>query len=596
MEVNNGTILHMSRETLKLFWRITWRYKWLLIWSEIGATIFILADAIAGPLLVSLVVDKLTSTDISKLTIHDFTPLLFAFAAIRIIYFLAGRLMMQTYIRLEPKGVRDLEVLSFKKLQEHSLAFFADNFGGALVAKVNRLTAAYQRTLETMLGDFGMLARQYIAILIILFFVNWQIAIIFSIWTVLFCASLVWLHRKKMRYSRQASASQSEVTARLADSISNTLTVRSFARSKEETSHFIKLSQRRHDLRLTSTRMSERIRMYKSAVIILLNMAVLYLSVQFALSGAISIGEVVLIQLYLSQLISQLWGFGRFMDRLEEALADASEMTGIIMQPHEVRDPEQPETSRIHKGEVGFNSVQFRYDDAPKKKILLKDFNLTIPAGQKVGLVGPSGSGKTTLTKLLLRFMDIQKGTITIDGQDISAITQEDLRRNIAYVPQEPLLFHRSIFENIAYGKPEASRDEVIKAAKLASADDFIRELSQGYDTMVGERGVKLSGGQRQRIALARAILKDAPIIILDEATSSLDSTSEKLITKALDTLMVGRTTIVVAHRLSTIRKMDRILVLKDGNVVEDGSHQELVKRKGLYAELWAHQSDNFIE
>jgi ATP-binding cassette subfamily B protein len=282
------------------------------------------------------------------------------------------------------------------------------------------------------------------------------------------------------------------------------------------------------------------------------------------------------------------------MDRVEEGLADAAEMTEIIMQPHDIVDPEKPESSRISKGAVEFSNVTFRYQESDDAG-LFENLQLAIPAGQKIGLVGPSGSGKTTLTKLLLRFMDIENGQILVDGQNIAHIAQDDLRRSIAYVAQEPLLFHRSIYENIAYGRAEASAKEIYDAAEKAHAAEFIKDLPKTYDTMVGERGVKLSGGQRQRVAIARAMLKRAPIIVLDEATSSLDSVSEKLITGALDELMEKRTTLVIAHRLSTIRKMDRILVLHEGKIIEDGSHQQLLKQKGMYAKLWEHQSGDFI-
>ncbi len=234
--------------------------------------------------------------------------------------------------------------------------------------------------------------------------------------------------------------------------------------------------------------------------------------------------------------------------------------------------------------------------DSDEKKPLFCGFNLAIASGEKVGLVGHSGGGKSSVTRLLLRFMDIQGGQILIDDQDISKITQDDLRGHIAYVPQEPLLFHRSIAENIAYGKPDAKKSEVEQAAKLAHAHEFIKDLPSGYDTLVGERGVKLSGGQRQRVAIARAMLKDAPILVLDEATSALDSESEKLIQDALWKLMEGRTAIVIAHRLSTIQRMDRIVVLEDGEIVEQGSHKELLEKDGVYARLWAHQSGGFLE
>jgi ATP-binding cassette subfamily B protein len=233
--------------------------------------------------------------------------------------------------------------------------------------------------------------------------------------------------------------------------------------------------------------------------------------------------------------------------------------------------------------------------NGPKEDALFNDLTISIEAGQKVGLVGHSGSGKTSLTKLLLRYSNVDDGTITIDGQNIASVTQEDLRRKIAYVPQEPLLFHRTISENISYGQENASQAEIVTAAKRANAHEFIVKLPHGYDTTVGERGVKLSGGQRQRVAIARALIKKAPILVLDEATSALDSESEQLIQDALWNLMGGKTAIVIAHRLSTIQRMDRILVMEDGKIIEDGSHKELIKNKGKYSELWAHQSGGFI-
>jgi ATP-binding cassette subfamily B protein len=248
----------------------------------------------------------------------------------------------------------------------------------------------------------------------------------------------------------------------------------------------------------------------------------------------------------------------------------------------------------VNKGEITFRNMQFTHGGANEP--LFENFDLKVKAGERVGLVGHSGSGKTTLTRVLLRFSNLDNGHILIDNQDIRDVTQSSLRKSIAYVPQEPLLFHRSLRENIAYGKPDASEEEIRQAAKLANALDFIETLPESFDTMVGERGVKLSGGQRQRIVIARAILKDAPILVLDEATSALDSESEKLIQDALSRLMKNRTSIVVAHRLSTIAKLDRIVVLDNGKIVEDGSHDELLRRGSTYASLWAHQSGGFIE
>jgi ATP-binding cassette subfamily B protein len=313
------------------------------------------------------------------------------------------------------------------------------------------------------------------------------------------------------------------------------------------------------------------------------------------LSGKASVGTIVLAQLYLVKLAQSLWDLNRTTEKVEESLANAAEMTEIIIQQPEVNDVPTPLPFVVKKGEIEFQDVSFTYADIQAGESLFTSVNMLIQPGQRVGLVGPSGGGKSTITRLILRFMDIQAGQILIDGQNISQVAQSDLRAAIAYVPQEPILFHRSIRENIAYGNPQATAEEIKKVARLAHADEFIDKLPAGYDTLVGERGVKLSGGEKQRIAIARAMLKKAPIVILDEATSALDSKSEKAIVGALDNLMANRTTIVIAHRLSTIRKLDRIIVLQDGQIAEDDSHTALLKAKGLYAEFWKHQSGEFI-
>ena len=250
---------------------------------------------------------------------------------------------------------------------------------------------------------------------------------------------------------------------------------------------------------------------------------------------------------------------------------------------------------QVSSADIVFRDVKFAYSDAPGHAVF-RGLNITIPAGQHVGLVGHSGGGKTTLTSLLLRYADVTDGTILISNQAIADVTQASLRSAISYVPQDPTLFHRTLRENIAYGLPDASDKDIDRAVKLANAKEFIDELPYGLNTIVGERGVKLSGGQRQRIAIARAILKDAPILVLDEATSALDSESEKLIQQSLETLMKDRTSIVIAHRLSTIAKLDRIIVLDHGKIVEDGSHKQLLAQNGIYAKLWNHQSGGFIE
>jgi ATP-binding cassette subfamily B protein len=312
-------------------------------------------------------------------------------------------------------------------------------------------------------------------------------------------------------------------------------------------------------------------------------------------SGQLELSIAIFTIAYLQRVASQLFDLGDIINGYDRLFIQAAPMTEILMTEDRITDAPRAKKLRVAGGAIAFRAVTYAYEDAPDVPVL-DNFSLTIPKGQKVGLVGASGAGKTTLTKLLLRFDDNQSGEITIDDQAIDQVTQVSLRENIAYVPQEPALFHRTLRENISYGSTHVTEEQLRRAAKQAHALDFIEALPHGFDTIVGERGVKLSGGQRQRIAVARALLKNAPILILDEATSALDSESERYIQDSLKELMKKRTSIVIAHRLSTIAQLDRIIVLKDGAIIEDGTHAELIARNGVYATLWKHQSGGFIE
>jgi ATP-binding cassette subfamily B protein len=420
-------------------------------------------------------------------------------------------------------------------------------------------------------------------------------SVVMLIWTALFLSSVIFLTIKKSSATRAEASADSRVTAELADALTNIINVKTFAQDRYEQSRFNKVSNDRYIKRRRSWMLDLHIRSYRWFMVIIFIFTYLYLSIYLVVNGYASVSIVLAAQLYMIAIYQNLFNLNQTIMRIGQHLSEAVEMTDILDERQEVVDPSNPETIQMSEGKIDFKDVRFRYAEAGND--VFSQLDITIAAGEKVGLVGHSGSGKTTLTRLLLRFLDIDEGSIEIDGQDISRVKQEDLRSHIAYVPQEPILFHRTLMENIRYGRLDATDEEIYQAAKNANATEFIDQLPDGYKTLVGERGMKLSGGQKQRVAIARAMLVKAPILLLDEATSALDSKSEKLIADALDNLMKNRTTIVIAHRLSTIRKLDRILVLKDGEVVEAGTHDELLmNRQGVYAELWGHQSGDFLD
>ncbi len=326
--------------------------------------------------------------------------------------------------------------------------------------------------------------------------------------------------------------------------------------------------------------------MYVAVCILLISTAAMYRS------GDITLAVVVLVQLYMIRLMIMTLDINELIKKYEHIMSMAYQAAATMQIQPTIVDVDETKSLPAEPQTIEFDDVSFSYHDKQKA---IDSFSLDMKPGERIGLVGFSGAGKTTLTKLMLRFMDINQGSIKVGGVDIREAKQAELRQAISYVPQEPLLFHRSIKENIAYGRPNASDGEILQAAKLAYVDDFAKDLPYGYETLVGERGVKLSGGQRQRVAIARAILKDAPILVLDEATSALDSRSEKYIQDALWKLMKGRTALVIAHRLSTVQRMDKIIVMDKGKIVQTGSHDQLLKEKGIYADLWAHQSGGYL-
>ena len=490
--------------------------------------------------------------------------------------------------------VTELRRETFRSLLAKDMRFFVNEKIGALTSKY----IDYIRS-ETAIQDTIIIRT--LGFVISLALGTWVVAMRSPLMAVVIVALVIvllvqvkvslWIRRD---WRRERKELRSETHGFVADSLTNQLVVKTFTGEKREYKHLEDLTERQtriylKDIGFVMTEGSFRVMLSTIVQVITLGISISQLS-----QGHIDIATIVFSMSFLQLIGSNLFTLGELMNGLQEALLEAQPMTEMLAKENIVNDaPDAKHISHVSP-HVTFAHVDYRYDD--NKDLVLHDINLVIPAGQKVGLVGHSGAGKTTVSHLLLRFADVTNGSIAIDGHDLRNFTQESLRQTVGFVPQEPLLFHRSLRENIAYGNPRATDEQIIKAAKQANAWEFITELSDGLDTLVGERGIKLSGGQRQRIAIARAILKDAPILLLDEATSALDSESEKLIQDALTDLMKGRTSIVIAHRLSTIAKLDRIVVLDHGRVIEDGTHTQLLANNGTYARLWHRQSGGFIE
>jgi ABC-type multidrug transport system fused ATPase/permease subunit len=396
-----------------------------------------------------------------------------------------------------------------------------------------------------------------------------------------------------MKYDIQVSSTDSYVTGVLSDNITNHNAITLFTTYEKETNNFKEITNDQAEKTRFSWNLGQLTDAVQIVLISVVEFLAFYYTTIFWSKGLATIGTFVLIQVYIIALAQRLWGLNRIVRGIYESLADSREMVEILLTPHEVKDVIKAKDLKIVSGEISLKNVGFNFNETRE---VLKDINLKISAGEKIAFIGPSGAGKTTLIRLILRLYDLSSGHIEIDNQDISRVTQRSLHSQISLVPQDPILFHRTLLENIRYGRENASDEEVFRAAKLAHCNEFIDSLPLKYDTFVGERGIKLSGGERQRIAIARAILKNAPILILDEATSSLDSESEMLIQNALENLMKGKTVIVIAHRLSTIKKMDRIVVIAEGRITEEGTHGDLINSKSsLYNKLWTIQSGGFI-
>lgn len=482
-----------------------------------------------------------------------------------------------------------------RRLMSQSYQFFTEQKVGTLAGDLMNYSRSYMSILDSYFLHTNHLIISFLVSLVVIGF----IAPILLLPTVIITTIVIGLNIRNIHKRAPFRNKRKELTSKLAGSIAdimgNQQLVRVFASEERESKQVLRDREDIASVTYKEIDIIERESMIRQTFLYAFQLIILVMFVWLSARGLVSIAGMIFTFTYINRSTDAIFGISSIIRQFEQAFLDAAPMVRILNTPQSVNDTDNPAELMVDRGEIVLRDVDFAYSDHSEDPVFSK-LNITVPAGQRVGLAGHSGGGKTTLTKLLLRFADIDDGEIMVDGQNITHVSQSSLRRAIAYVPQDPFLFHRSLRENIAYGRPEASDDDILSAAQKAHAMGFIDNLPNGLDTIVGERGVKLSGGQRQRIAIARAILKDAPILILDEATSSLDSESEGYIQKALTELMKGRTSIVIAHRLSTIAKLDRIIVLDQGKIIEDGPHAELLKHNGIYAKLWNHQSGGFID
>ncbi len=540
------------------------------------------------PYIYKLIVDGMSANEAGNLF-----NLVYLASAVHLFHWASWRISSYAVCDFQPRCMRSIMDECFEVIHNHSFDFFNNNFTGGLVKKVNRAARSFEDITDYIFFNFSQLGLKIIISTAVLFYIEPFLGIAMFLWIFIFLGINYFFALYKLeRFDLPKAKADTKVTAMLSDTFLNNANVKLFAALPFENVEFQKVTEDWFKKTKKAWFTNQHVELVQGFLMVMIEFVIMYFAVKFWLVQSITVGDIVLIQGYLFLLFGNLWDFGRNVRNLYERLADAAEMTEILDTPIEVKDKKGAKSISITRGKVEFDSVGFSYTEDD----VIKKLSLKIKPGEKVALIGPSGGGKSTIVKLILRLFDLDSGKILIDNQDISKFTQDSLRSQIALVPQDPILFHRTLMENIRYGRLDASNEEVYAASRLANCHDFISAFPKAYDTFVGERGVKLSGGERQRVAIARAILSNAKILILDEATSSLDSESERLIQSALKNLMKNKTTLVIAHRLSTIVQMDRIIVLEKGQIIEEGNHSSLIKKEaGLYKKLWELQSKGYL-
>ncbi|MBP6005460.1 ABC transporter ATP-binding protein [Candidatus Saccharibacteria bacterium] len=580
---------------LKTYWKYAaphWRSGVLVILMVVSAT---LLSNTLNPYLIAKVLDNLVLLEGqgASTIYYQSIKMVILILVIQMSLNFLWRIAEFVSDRLVVRVSKSLSQDSFDKLIAQSYQFFTDQFAGSLVNRYKRFFKNYRVIYKEFVFNILSMMTRIVSAAVVVAFASLTIGVVFAIWVMVFSVIMVYLYRSSSGYADKVIEEDTITTGILSDNLTNALTIKAFGSSEYEERRFARVVDRQLTAYLGYWKRSNILRFIQVIGLSLFETLVLYLTVVAVSRGSLSLAMAILMQFYFRRVFSDLWDLGKLIEGIEQALHESWEMLEVIDLVPDILDKEGALSEGVSRGKIEFSKVGFSYNG--EQESIFSDFSLLIKPGEKVGLVGPSGGGKSTVIKLIQRFYDIDSGSIKVDGVDVRDYRQEYLRQSIAYVPQDTSLFHRSLSDNIRYGNREVNDRQVVEVSKLAHADNFIRNFQDGYDSMVGERGLKLSGGQRQRVAIARAMLIDSPILLLDEATSALDSKSEKYISESLIRLMKNRTTVVIAHRLSTIKQMDRIIYIDSGEIIEEGSHDQLIARKGKYADLWSHQVGDFL-